>query len=517
MSGCISKSATFAALPPPWPEDLRPRIRAAVAARPEHKVVVLDDDPTGTQTVHDVAVLTSWEVETLRSEFNSVESCFYILTNSRSFPPEDARALILTLAKNLRAAAGARSFTLVSRSDSTLRGHFPLETDALAEVLGPFDATLLIPYFEDGGRYTIADTHYLADGDTLLPTAETPFARDAAFGYRSSHLPTYAEEKSGGRVKAVEVQSISLADLRLGGPEAIAARLLALPQGSLVVVNAAAPSDLDVFVTGLLAAETQGRRYCFRTAAQFPAARLALERRPLLTARALELLNNASERSARQSSSRDYQAPGAVFPPPEKYRKPVAGLKEPQKPAPGVLPNTGGLTMVGSYVPTTTRQLAKLAENEHLLRIELRVEQLLSSRRRDLLSNVAATLTKALSSAQDVVVFTSRPLVAGDNPARSLQIGSRISEALVELVRGLEIRPRYIVAKGGITSSDLATRALGVKRALVLGQLVPGVPVWRLGLEAKFPGLIYVVFPGNVGGPDALAYALEVLNYKTSP
>src|SRR5262245_28417835 len=289
MSNRLSKSATFAALPPPWPEDLRPRIRTAVAARPEHKVVVIDDDPTGTQTVYDVPVLTSWEVETLRAEFSNDQPCFYVLTNSRSLPPEDARALTLVLAKNLQAAAGVRSFTLVSRSDSTLRGHFPVETDALAEVLGPFDAILLIPYFEDGGRYTINDTHYIVDGDTLVPTSETPFARDAAFGYRSSHLPTYVAEKSGGRVKAAEVQTIGLVDLRLEGPDTIAARLMALPRGSVVVVNAASLSDLDVFVTGLLAAESQGRRYCFRTAAQFPAARLGLERRPLLTAQALEL------------------------------------------------------------------------------------------------------------------------------------------------------------------------------------------------------------------------------------
>jgi uncharacterized protein YgbK (DUF1537 family) len=517
MSGRLSKSATFAALPPPWPEDLRPRLRATIAAQPEHKVVVLDDDPTGTQTVYDVPVLTSWEVESLRAEFNSAESCFYLLTNSRSLPPDEARALTLGLARNLRTAAGARSFTLVSRSDSTLRGHFPLETEALAEVLGPFDATLLIPYFEDGGRYTINDTHYLADGDTLLPTSETPFARDAAFGYRSAHLPTYVEEKSGGRVKASEVQSIGLADLRLGGPDAIASQLLALPRGSVVVVNAAALRDLDVLVAGLVTAEAQGRRYCFRTAAQFPAARLALERRPLLTTQTLELLNRAGDRSARQPASRDYHAPIPILPPPDKHRKPSTGAVEQPGSPPGTLPNTGGLILVGSYVPTTTRQLAPLLENARLLRIELRVDRLLSARRWELLREVSATLTKALSTGQDAVVFTSRPIVGGDSPARSLQIGSRISEALVELVRGLEVRPRFIVAKGGITSSDLATSALGVKRALVLGQLVPGVPVWRLGLEAKFPGLIYVVFPGNVGGPDALAYAIEVLNGKTTP
>ena len=79
-------------------------------------------------------------------------------------------------------------------------------------------------------------------------------------------------------------------------------------------------------------------------------------------------------------------------------------------------------------------------------------------------------------------------------------------------LRRLEVRPRYLIAKGGITSSDLATRGLGVKRALVLGQILPGVPVWELGPETKFPGLPYVVFPGNVGGPEALQDAVQKLN-----
>jgi uncharacterized protein YgbK (DUF1537 family) len=78
-------------------------------------------------------------------------------------------------------------------------------------------------------------------------------------------------------------------------------------------------------------------------------------------------------------------------------------------------------------------------------------------------------------------------------------------------VQRLEVLPRYLIAKGGITSSDVATRGLGVKRAMVAGQLLPGIPVWQLGAEARFPGLNYIVFPGNVGGPDALLAAVRKL------
>jgi uncharacterized protein YgbK (DUF1537 family) len=491
-----------------WPHDLRPAIRSAVAVNPEHKLVVLDDDPTGTQTVYDVPVLTTWEVDTLRAELNGPHPCFYVLTNSRSLPADEARTLIFMLARNLRTAAGSRPCTLVSRSDSTLRGHFPLEPDALAEVFGPFDATFLIPYFEDGGRYTIEDFHYVADGDALIPAAETPFARDAAFGYRSSNLRDYVEEKSGGRVKASAVVSVALSDLRQGGPDAVTAILLALPRGSVCIVNAAAPGDLDVFVAGLMAAEAQGRRYCFRTAAQFPAARLGLERRPYLDADTLQLFRSAaSTTSARPLPSREYATPQPILPPAEPYRAgsliPPTEREGPSQPA-ARDPEVGGMLMVGSYVPKTTKQLAHLPDDGSLLRIELRVERLLTTRREETLTQMSSVIAAALLAQKDVVVFTSRRFVGGDNPAGSLAIGQRISDALVELVRRLEVRPRYLVAKGGITSSDLATRGLGVKRAMVLGQILPGVPVWRLGLETKFPGLPYVVFPGNVGGPTAL-------------
>ena len=207
MSGAVNKAQLFDTLPPPWPEDLRPQIRAEVASQPNHKLVVLDDDPTGTQTVNDVPVLTVWDVETLRAEFAQPGPCFYVLTNSRSLPSDAARELNREIARHLREAVWrnegfasepaharqlcSRAFTLISRSDSTLRGHYPLETDVLAEELGPFDATILIPYFEAGGRYTIGDNHYVAEGESLVPAAETPFARDAAFGYRSSHLRDY--------------------------------------------------------------------------------------------------------------------------------------------------------------------------------------------------------------------------------------------------------------------------------------------------------------------------------------
>ena len=463
----LLKSELFATLPPVWSQDLLPAIRETVAAA-RRKIVVLDDDPTGTQTVYDVPVLTTWEVETLRAEFENDAACFYILTNSRSLTPDAARNLNREIANNLKAAAfSQKKFDVISRSDSTLRGHFPLETDVLAQILGGFDAVLLIPFFEAGGRFTINDIHYVAEGDALVPAAETPFARDAAFGYRSSNLREWVAEKSGGAVTAKSVAAISLETIRSGGPDAVREQLLKISSGNVCVVNAACPRDLEVFVQGLLAAEKQGRRFLFRTAASFVAARLGLAPRPLLTA--VDLKTGTG----------------------------------------------GGLTVVGSYVPKTTEQLQRLLDAGETCAVEISVNALLADATRAAeISRAAAEMNHHLRDRKDVVMFTSRKLVTGADATASLAIGSQISNSLVELVQNLSVRPRYLIAKGGITSSDLATRGLGVKRALVRGQILPGVPVWEPDATATFPGLPYIVFPGNVGDADALKNLVAKLNRK---
>ncbi|MBM3878795.1 MAG: hypothetical protein FJ387_03615 [Verrucomicrobia bacterium] len=490
MATQLDRAKILAALPPPWAEDLLPAIRSAAAAA-GRKLVVLDDDPTGTQTVYGVPVLTRWDPATLKAELASEPPGFYLLTNSRSLPPQAASALNREIAQNLLLAvqpsrpntlppAGAHPqsprpgpsphrplpFTLVSRSDSTLRGHFPDEVLAIVQIFGPPDAVLVIPFFEAGGRYTLDDVHYVAEGDWLVPAGETPFARDPVFGYRSSNLRDWVAEKCGQGTPANMVSSVSLDDLRQGGPARVCQRLLELPRASFCIVNAACQRDLEVLVCALLDAETHGRNFLCRTAAPFVAARLGLAPRPLLTATELPL------------------------------------------PAHG-----GGLTLVGSHVPKTTEQLGHLLSRPGLRPIELAVERLLAPAERsaELAAGLAAT-NAALAANIDAVVFTSRHLITGQDAEANLAIGQQVSEALVHLVRGLTTPPRYLVAKGGITSSDVATRALGVRRAMVIGQLLPGVPVWELGPETRYPGLPYVVFPGNVGGPEALREAVDRLS-----
>ena len=462
-----SKAELLLALPAEWPVDLLPTIQAQVAAS-GRKIVVLDDDPTGTQTVYDIAVLTEWSVERLQAELGNAAPAFYILTNSRSMALPAAQACNAEIGRNLQMASQAcgRDFVVVSRSDSTLRGHYPGETDALAAALeADVDATLLIPFFLEGGRYTIGDVHYVAEGDQLVPAAETPFARDAAFGYQNSNLRAWVQEKTAGRTAAETVAAITLDDIRRGGPAAVAQKLENLTHGAVCIVNAAAMRDIQVFVMGLLAAEAQGKKFLYRTAASFVQVRAGLAARPLLTQAALDL------------------------------------------PA-----NGGGLVVVGSYVPKTTSQVHELLALPDLLCIEVNVEKLLADDEQGAEIQAAVQAANAgLQQEQDVVIYTSRDLVAGYDAERSLTIGRRVSDSLVEIVRAISTRPRYLLAKGGITSSDVATKGLDVRRALVLGQILPGVPVWRTGDESRHPGLAYIVFPGNVGDSSALVQVVTAL------
>ncbi len=456
-------------LPPEYPGDLERQVRETVAAS-GRKVVALDDDPTGVQTVHDTAVLARWSVEDLAEELRQPNPVFFILTNSRSVPAAEAAALNAEIVGNLAQASRQTGvgFAVASRSDSTLRGHFPAETDAVAAAIGGVDGVIVCPAFFEGGRYTIEDIHYVRDGDRLVPAAETEFARDATFGYNHSNLREWVEEKTGGRFRAGEVISLPLAEIRAGGRDRVAESLLAVEGGRPVVVNAASYADLSVVALGLLRAEESGKRFVYRTGASFVRARVGMPARPLLT------------------------------------RADLLGAS-----APPYLP---GLVVVGSHVRRSGEQLARLLDLPGTIGIEVKVPNLLesnSARNREVEGALRAAET-ALRAGVTPVIYTSRKVELASE-GDQLAVSRTVSAALVAIAGGIEGRPGFVVGKGGITSSDVGTSALGARRAVVLGQVRPGVPVWRLGPETRFPGLPYVVFPGNVGGPETLAEVVAEL------
>ncbi|WP_020530465.1 four-carbon acid sugar kinase family protein [Flexithrix dorotheae] len=426
-------------------------------------IVVLDDDPTGTQTVYDLPVLTTWEVSAIEAEFVNETPVFYILTNSRSLVEAKAVDLAKEIKQNLNRASQitGRKYQVISRGDSTLRGHFPKEVYPFKDGKS---ITILAPAFFEGGRYTINDIHYVRENEELIPAAETPFAKDKAFGYSNSNLQKWIVEKSKGEIPLEKIKSISIQDIREGGKENVFRKLSTFNSGDYVVVNAFSYKDLEVVVLGLLNAEMEGKKFVFRTAASIVKVFAGLETKPLLNKKSLNIGNTG-----------------------------------------------GNLIIFGSYVPKSTAQLGFLKNDKQFTFLEIDVPTVLAPENGNYLQEVIGKCNLFLKENKTVIVHTSRELVAGKDESESLNIGNRISEFLVQIVRNLSEKPRYVLAKGGITSSDVATKGLGIRRAKVLGQIIPGVPVWEQGTESKFPQVPYIVFPGNVGGNDAISNVIKSL------
>lgn len=442
-------------------------------SRFDRTVVVLDDDPTGTQTVSGVPVVTSWEQSLLQEELRKKPRMLFILTNSRALTAAQSQALHRELAENLLAAAKAcgREFLLISRGDSTLRGHFPLETQTLREVLEAHgrqvDGEILCPFFQEGGRFTAGNIHYLEEDGLLKPVGESEFAADKTFGYRSSHLGEWIEEKTGGAYPAENVRYIALEDLRTGNREQVRAVLEQAQKFEKIVVNAISYQDLECFVPELLKTIAEGKTFLLRTASSILRV-LAGCRGGVLTRQELTDTENTN----------------------------------------------GGVVIVGSHVKKTTRQLERLLEGGSILPLEFNQHLVLDAEAfcREI-QRVSDAADQAIAQGKNVAIYTRRErldLNAADKEDE-LRLATRISEGVVQIIADLKIRPNFIIAKGGITSSDVATQGLSLRRAMVMGQILPGIPVWRTGQESKFPGMPYVIFPGNVGDENSLLDAVKKL------
>jgi uncharacterized protein YgbK (DUF1537 family) len=457
---------------------------AAAAAASGRQIVILDDDPTGTQTVADVPVLTTWAVSDLRWAFSQRTSGFFVLTNSRSLPSRAAQARNNEVVASVveAAAADGTGYIIASRSDSTLRGHFQLETDALAATIAEHsgttvDGVIVVPAYIEGGRVTVDSVHWIRSSEGFLPVGRSEFARDATFGYRSSDLRDYVEEKSKGRWKASEVVRITLGDLRAGGLDAVAGILAGLSGGQPVVVDALSDEDLRVLSLAILRAEAAGQVFLYRVGPSFVRARLGQAAHPPLGPDDVNAIRAAGS------------------------TPPDTGAEAP------------GLVVVGSHVDLTTRQLNHLRASGGFTEVELDVARLLDPRARaETIDSAVIAAAEALAE-RDVIVSTSRRVVTGADADLSLAIARDVSAAVAEVVRAIveRRRPGWIVAKGGITSSDVATEGLGIGRAWVRGTLLPGiVSLWEPVVSFAL-GIPYVVFAGNVGDDSSLVSVVTVL------
>ncbi|ADI64062.1 four-carbon acid sugar kinase family protein [Trichormus azollae] len=435
------------------------------------KIIVLDDDPTGCQTVHSCLLLMRWHVETLRLGLKDDAPIFFILTNTRSLTPEAAATVTREVCHNLKIALAAENiddFLVVSRSDSTLRGHYPIETDVIAEELGVFDAHFLVPAFFEGGRITRDSIHYLTIDGIPTPVHETEFARDSVFGYNYSYLPKYVEEKTKGRIKEDTVTKFLLADIRSGSLE----KLLQLHDNQCAVVDGETQIDLNTFAVDILTAAAQGKRFLFRSAASILTALAALPPQPIAA---------------------------------ENMGKYVRGGKP-------------GAVIVGSHVRKTTQQLESLLQTQGTVGIEINVSRLLDhgeDQTAQLLQESLAEIKIVHNSGKTPVIYTSRQELIFQDVKTRLDFGATVSALLMDIVQGLPADIGFLISKGGITSNDVLSTGLALTSARLLGQILAGCSmVITPSDHPQFPNLPVVLFPGNVGNADALGTIYERLTAK---
>ena len=433
------------------------------------KIIVLDDDPTGSQTVHSCQLLTRWDAPTLQAALLDASPLFFVLTNTRGMDASRAAAVTREVCQNMKLAladlaAGGTLFNpiFVSRSDSTLRGHYPVETDVMAEELGPFDAHFLTPAFFEGGRITRDSIHYLMVNGVPTPVHETEFARDSVFGYRHSYLPDYVAEKTAGRIKADEVERFTLAEVRGD----VLPRLMALNGNRCCVVDTENQADLNHFAEQLTAAAAQGKRFLFRSAASLLTALAKLPPQPV----AAEAMH--------------------------------AYVKD----------NKPGAVIVGSHVKKTTAQLAILLEQPGIVPLEVDVDRI-ETQRDTLLNEILTQAGDAHAQGWTPVIYTSRVERQFPDQATRLAFGESVSAFLMDVVRSLPPTLGFLISKGGITSNDVLSDGLALRTSTVLGQILPGCSVVRCPEDhPRYPNLPVVIFPGNVGDDAALATAYSRLS-----
>lgn len=426
--------------------------------RDGRRVLVLDDDPTGTQTVSQVEVILRPSLDAYRGFFAGSERAIYVLTNTRALPVEAAVSLVGHIRHEAEQAAreAGQQVAFLLRGDSTLRGHVFAEIDALAS---PDSVTLFVPAFPEGGRVTLHGVHAIDNGGERIPVARLEFAQDPIFGYRSEHLVDWVAEVGQGR----PARSLPIEELRQQGSSAVTRALLDAPAGTVILPDAETRADLELVVAGLLDAEEQGRSVVVRSASTFAALRAGLSATP------------------------------------------ISGL-------PGL---SGGRVLVvcGSHTQASTRQLETLvAASRHP--VVLPTHWLLNEGLEAVVPRLAQQVRQQLDEHRFAILASERVRASEHG---SLAVGAQVMEALTAIVAHVAPHCDALIAKGGITSAQVATDGLGAGLARVQGQLQPGVALWNLetGDGRRLP---FAVVPGNVGHERTLveiARQFQVAALKT--
>ncbi len=447
------------------------------------KFVVIDDDPTGSQTVHDCLLLLKWDCPTLVKGFESKSNLFFILANTRSLSENDAKLIIEEICKNLKTViasqASEEEIIFISRGDSTLRGHNFLEPNALNSCLGPFDATFHIPAFIEGKRLTVNGSHFV----DKTPINQTIFARDKIFGFETSNVKNLLFQKSKSQINLEDIQNILLTDIEILNDEEnniVFKTLKNLKNNKHVIVDIENYSQLEKF-SSVIKKLTKQKKFLFRTAASF--------------------ISSISEKKSSSECETFFSN---------------LRLRSKNK---SFLP---GLIIVGSYVELSTIQLKNLLEISNCNPIELDVFEffkITSSRNYHRLRNLfkkkfLKEIRFSFEKGRTPVLFTSRKFMSLDY-SEQFNFYNSLAHFIAELVADLKYEIGYLISKGGITTNVILSNGLNADYVYLEGQILTGISVVTYNLKNN-TSLPIVTHPGNIGTKDSLVNIWKVFENKNN-
>ncbi len=445
------------------------------------KIIVFDDDPTGSQTVHNCPLLLNFDKEVLLKGIRSSSKLLFLLTNTRAMLPTLAEETIRGICKSLIKVLVNQDLRLedicfISRGDSTLRGHGVLEPDVLHQELGPFDATFHVPAFFEGGRTTVDGIHLL-DG---LPVHKSIYSKDKIYSYSTSHLPSWIEEKSKGLIKANTIAHISLEQLNKASSSQIGMKslidyLLSFSENKTVVVDAQFPDQLKSLAVAVKSLQSS-KRFLFRSSASF--------------INALSGISYHSKNSKYFSSLR------------------IKGNSTLPKP---------GIVLVGSHIELADQQLRTLLKHSNCEGVELPVNKIakileesspdvfLPQLEKSFLHQIKNTLSKKKTP----VLYTSRGELHFSSLYQRIDFGISLAKIMARLTANVLNDLGYIISKGGITTNILLSYGLKLNSVNLKGQILPGLSVVLPYEEEKVGPIPILTFPGNLGDHQTLLAAWE--------
>ena len=448
------------------------------------KIIIIDDDPTGSQTVNDCNLILKWDYETLLKGLKDSSNLLFILANTRSLPKKDVEIRLKEICSSLKKVMNnflfaEEDFIIISRGDSTLRGHNFIEPHIINKLLGPFDATFYIPAFIEGNRITINGNHYLDN----VPLHKTIFAKDKIFGFKTSNIKELIYEQSKQKINIDEIQNINIQDFELLDINQFNNLLMfikKLENNTQVIVDVINYSQLNKF-SSIVKRLVKKKKFLFRTAASF--------------------IKSLSNNQINQKNHIYFS---------QLRRKNNNGQF------------MRGLIVVGSCVELTTLQLNKVLDINLCKPIEINVLNLYQFFKLEdnlhklnyLKKFILNSIREYLNQDSIPVLFTSRKIISPNDKNELIKFQHFLSIFIAEIVSAVQNEIGYLISKGGITSITILGEGFKADSVYLEGQILPGISLVTYDLFQQKGKLPVITFPGNIGNEMSLVKALEILENK---